>query len=177
MKEIDVLLEKYANGELTAEEQDELNRLTHRDKVLSAAGTQAHQLKRKQWTRVSVLASLLIVASIGTTLYLRPAATTEENAPVVAQAVVKQESKTAEVAPMDIPVEPQTTPHKQMVAKAETPAPHAAEAVVAVEQAAVEPIQAMSEVPVHIETESVVACNTQCSPDSVISDIWKFLKA
>lgn len=26
-------------------------------------------------------------------------------------------------------------------------------------------------------SEPVVACNTQCSPDSVINDIWNFLKA
>lgn len=177
MKEIDILLQKYASGELTPEELDKLNRLTHRDRVVSAAGAQAHQMKRKQWTRVSVMASVLIVASVGMALYQRPDAAAVGNAPVVAQTVAQPELKSAEAVSTAVAAEPQTVTPRQMAAKVEPLVPAATPTAAAVEHAAEEPEQDMMPVAVHVETEAIVACNTQCSPDSVISDIWKFLKA
>ena len=39
MKQIETLLQRYRNGEITPEEQAELNRLTHRDEILHAAAS------------------------------------------------------------------------------------------------------------------------------------------
>lgn len=177
MKEIDVLLEKYAQGELTQEEQQALNQLTHRDEVLAAAGARAHQLRRKQRTRVTALASLLVLAAAGITFYLHPAQAVQEGEPIVAQTDVRP----------SVQVQPQTPAPAAVAAEPQqVRKSHAAQSVVResvqavaapVEKAAAEPLPAATQAPVHLETEAIVACNTQCSPDSVISDIWKFLKA
>ena len=41
MKQIEILLQRYAEGVITPEEQSELNKLTHRDDVLHSASIQA----------------------------------------------------------------------------------------------------------------------------------------
>lgn len=174
MKEIDVLLERYAEGNLTDEEQVRLNQLTHRDEVLAAAGARAHRLKRNRRTAISVLAALLVVVSVGTTLSLRPDTTGTESA-VVARTDVAQEAKAA--VPEVEPVKQQQVVRQQAPAAERTFHEKRDSQPKCVEQVVADPLLEVTETPVHFESDAVVACNTQCSPDSVISDIWKFLKA
>ena len=48
MTKLETLLQQYADGTLTPEGQDELNRLTHRDQVLASASMQAGKIRRKR---------------------------------------------------------------------------------------------------------------------------------
>ena len=53
MKQIETLLQRYRNGEITPEEQAELNRLTHRDEILHAAASRAAKIRRQRTTVIS----------------------------------------------------------------------------------------------------------------------------
>lgn len=186
MKEIEVLLQRYAKGELTEDEQARLNQLTRRDEVLAAAGARAHQIRRTRRTRVSVLASLVLVAAAGTALFMRPAPDAQSDCPAVARTDARQEAQqeVLETVPasaaetVSATVRPAVRQQEAVrPATGRAAAVQSAQPASPVEQAASEPLFEETEVSVHAEADAVVACNTHCTPDSVISDIWKFLKA
>lgn len=176
MKEIDVLLERYAKGILSDEEQVRLNQLTRRDEVWAAASMRAHRLKRNRRAAISVVAALLVVVSVGVTLNLRPDVA-EPKALVVARTNVAQESEAAVSAAEVVQVMPQQEGLRQAYLAEKTSHVQLDSQAARVAQIVVDPVPEAAEVPLHLESDPVVACNTQCSPDSVISDIWKFLKA
>ena len=138
MKQIETLLQRYRNGEITPEEQAELT------------------------------------ANNST-----PTADT----PLLAQNVIEVNETPAQpqTAPLAAPTESSGPAVSTMTEKPVSAPKKATETVIEhnnTPQAT--PISTVSEVK-HTEPNAsldpVVACNTQCSPDSVINDIWNFLKA
>ena len=178
MKEIETLLQKYSDGTLSSEELDHLNRLTHRDAIVGHATQEADAARRRRTVLLSTTASVLLVAATGLTLWLRPAASGTEEATLIAQETREIRSTMQEI-PADAPEAPATTgtpsPRQKASLRAKTgpeaPAPATPVATrptpVAVEEMAT---------PITESSDPVVACNTQCSPDSVINDIWRFLQ-
>ena len=62
MNQLETLLQRYKEGVITPDEQAELDRLTNRHQVFSAASAQASAMRRRRYAVVSSVASLLIVA-------------------------------------------------------------------------------------------------------------------
>ena len=182
MKQIETLLQRYRNGEITPEEQAELNRLTHRDEILNAAASRAAKIRRQRTTVVSSVASVVIVAAVFLTITANNSTPTADT-PLLAQNVIEVNEAPAQpqIAPLAAPTESSKPTVSTMTEKPVSAPKKAAETVIEHNNTAqATPINAVSEVK-HTEPSAsldpVVACNTQCSPDSVINDIWNFLKA
>lgn len=151
------LLDRFREGTLTDEERTELERLTHRDEVMSTAHSQARGIVRR---RVSLAVGAMVVLGAGVMAVVpRPAeevmiAEAREVAPAV-QAVPEVEEilRPAEVRePMPTSVAKTMPVAKKTVSRPET----------------VKPV-------VGKQKESVVVCNSQCDADAVIDDIKRFL--
>lgn len=185
MNQLETLLQRYKEGVITPGEQAELDRMTNRQEVFNAASAQASAMRRRRYAVVSSLATLLIVAGIaytawnsnGTDMSDSPmvAQYSAEKTPVAVDSFVRQDAvQQANARPQqssspDISVATKSEPQASNPGIA-TKTPRVHTSVVTVENNVTEP----SAIPI---TETVVACNTQCSPDSVINDIWNFLKA
>lgn len=186
MNNLEDLLQRYSEGTLTSDERAELNRLTHRDTVVHAALQGAQQIRHRRQVRISAVASVLLVA--GCVLFLRPNASIKQSdMPMMAhtntsisvpQATIQaQSAQVLDVASatdelrsnsdaislsesqVESVVEPKSTVSRQSA------------------QSTLYEVQSQMSPEIVIPDETVVACNTSCSPDSVISDIWKFLRA
>lgn len=188
MNQLETLLQRYKEGVITPDEQAELDRLTNRRQVFSAASAQASAMRRRRYAVVSSVASLLIVAGIAYSVWSTndmhisdsptvaqyhagqlPVAT-ENPAPQEAAPAIEQQPVTstpAAVVDTDQPMPRTPEPVKPQTVAPSRPMPAA---VAQRESEITEPSSILS-------SETVVACNTQCSPDSVINDIWNFLKA
>ena len=180
MKQIETLLQRYRNGEITPDEQAELNRLTHRDEILHAAASRAAKIRRQRTTVVSSVASVVIVAAVFLTITANNS-TPSADTPLLAQNVIEVNEAPAQpqTAPLAAPTK--SSEVSTMTEKPVSAPKKAAETVIEHNNTAqATPISTVSEVK-HTEPSAsldpVVACNTQCSPDSVINDIWNFLKA
>ncbi len=181
MKNIETLLRRYKEGDLNAEELDELNRMTHRDQVLQAANMQVRAIKRRRYTTVAGIAAVLLVTSVF--FFARPSVDNQlTEMPVVAKTDVPTLDETVPSTPM---VSNQTE-SKQVGGLIETgtrqhdtailqPKPRLIP-VAPVEQIVNEGVDMEQLEPSIVTDDPIVACNTQCSPDSVINDIWKFLR-
>jgi len=158
MNNLESLLRHHAEGNLTPEERKELDQLTHRDDVFHAATTRAKHLRRRQWTIASSAAALLLVVSIGGTMILRPSATPNAiSSPlVVAQQMQPQTPTTYSETPLETTVKHTSKPVVKQL----------------------EPV--VTDTILMTTTEgtekTIIACNNDCTPDSVVSDIWKFLR-
>jgi hypothetical protein len=181
MSNLEKLLRSYQEGSLNPEELAELNRLTHRDQVLHAASQQVRAIRNRRYSAVAGVSAVLLVAGI--VVFARPSVDNSlAEKPVVAQADVP----TIDVSASENLLAPVQTEVRQVEVKPASSARHHDIDVLQPKPSLVsnEPV----EQPVSIETvmeqrepstiidEPVVACNTQCSPDSVINDIWKFLR-
>ena len=146
------LLEKYREGTLNDEERVELERLTHKDEVLSAAN---RRVKGIIWRRVSLTIATVMVAGAGVVAVL-PRETQgplmAEAKEIPAQVVETQVAVSPTVEEIASPVAQKKTQHSPFVQKKHVGRPAKAK-----------------------EAEPVVICNNQCEADSVISDIRKFL--
>ena len=181
MNRMENLLSRYHEGSLNPEELAELNRLTHRDQVLHAANQQARSINRRRNTVVTGVAAVLLVTGI--IFFVSPSV---DNAlldkPVVARA---DAPKPSEIVPDVQHVHPQRestfnkeeTNHKtcQYDTAVMRPKPTLVSPVPTEHLVNVETVVEQME-PSTIVDEPIVACNTECSPDSVINDIWKFLR-
>lgn len=180
MNEIQTLLQRRAEGTLTAEELDRLNQLTHRDDVVSAAAHRASVLRKHQMQRLSALGSVLLVAAVGSFLWFSPS---HEQEPLMAQSNAVKES------PIDRVEVPQIDEQEnvEQYAKAEVPSASHSAAVHETPTRCDTADQVVESAPLSVPLDQLVietpansnsvACNTQCAPDSVINDIWLFLKA
>lgn len=153
------LLEKYREGTLNDEERVELERLTHKDEVISAANRRVTGII---WRRVSLTIAAVMVAGAGVVAVLPR----EAQGPLMADA---QEIPTSiveaqrDASPAVETVVPATVIEEpQHVAPLQTK--HASRPATAIKRS----------VKVH-ESDPVVICNNQCEADSVLSDIRKFL--
>lgn len=155
------LLAKYQEGNLSADELQQLNQLARKDETLSAANRRAHGIIVRR-TVGTVLVALTGVAVLGVGIsMLLP----RDEAPMIAElneipaTVVEEQPTTIEALPVQqMAVAPKPKQAKKPVQKAVNP----------VEETIVE-AQSVD--------EPTVICNNQCEADSVINDIWKFLTA
>lgn len=188
MNQLETLLHRYKEGVITPEEKAELDQLTHKQEVFSAASAQASAMRRRQYAIASSVASVLIVVGVVFTVW-SPKGGGMSGSPLVAQSREVQPP-----AVVDVPAQ-QTKALPAEASPLPTVQPLADETIMVqeYESVIVQPMEAVpatrepvSSVPVPAEivepaaviaSEPVVACNTQCSPDSVINDIWNFLKA
>ncbi len=177
MKELESLLKKYAEGTITQEEQSQLEQLTHRDRVVSAAGQQAVAIHRRRVVRIGTVASIAVVLAVGATFLFRPSVQEAKN-----EAVLVAETDVQSVQPIAIPSvqeevqTPVSRPKQPVLTTMDVAEVTPAEQQVMVEKVVLTELQDEVMPAVVISSDPVVACNTQCSPDSVINDIWKFLK-
>lgn len=179
---LEYLLRRHAEGTLTPDEQKELNQLTHRDSVVQTASLRADKICRQRRIGLTAVASLLIVAG---TFYLLPNNNAmTEGGPVIAQADIPAmqpatQPAATEQQPALLPADKEESlpavSHQTVPAAISTPAAHIAEPA-AVESPSLDITDEIAP-DIHHDATPVVACNTQCSPEDVIDDIWKFLKA
>lgn len=176
---LEYLLRRYAEGTLTPDEQIELNQLTHRDNIIQSASQRADKVCRQRRIGITSVASLLLVAGA---FYLLPSRQSSivDSTPIIAQADIPAvKAVTAEQLPAIMSAEqPKAQPVQNRTA---TPAATTQQEPTASEPTAVESpaVNVADEIApdIHLGNAPVVACNTQCSPEDVIDDIWKFLNA
>ena len=189
MSKIETLLRRHAEGIITPEEQEELNQLTRRDETLRNASLRAKQLRR----RASLAFSLVAFIVVGSLFVWRSPAERTSATPLLAAQMDSHDEDSAMTAqrmelPTSLPepavqstptVVPPSAPSSAEPHKEATPAPRHAAPVQPAAATPEEPLPVAETVPAAPlrSHEPVVACNTACSPDSVISDIWNFLHA
>ena len=184
MKDLETLLRRYQEGDLDSEELDELNRLTHRDKVLNAANRQARIIRHRRYTAMAGVAAVLLVTGV---IYFNHSSVDNSlsEMPVLAQADVPKPTEMVEHEMPEVPIQ-RESPTTMTVAKPDPSVhnqdsdiiqpKHRTDATMPVErQASMESVME-HHAPSVATDDPIVACNTQCSPDSVINDIWKFLR-
>lgn len=160
MKEnsLEQLLAKYQDGTLSADELEQLNKLTHKDEVFAAANRRANGIIRRR--TIGAIVSVVAVVGVGIGL-LMP----RNETPLIAEVqetpvVFDEQPTTVEASPL--PQQAITAPTPVRAKKKVTPVAETADNETIVIQDNVEP---------------TVICNNQCDADSVINDIWKFLSA
>ena len=189
MNQLETLLHRYKEGVITPEEQAELDQLTHRHEVFNAAKEQASSIRRRQYSIVSSVASVLIVVGVIVAMWSRQGSAMPDT-PLMAQSGEVQIPAVLDTAVPQTPARIQTEAIPNTTARMSTE-----ETVVHRESATATAAEPSKSAPARREptpavqdiaaaepssysvSEPVVACNTQCSPDSVINDIWNFLKA
>ena len=176
MSNLEHLLRRYGEGNLSPEELAELNQLTRRDQVLASARQQANAIHRRRYGVVGMVA---VLAVTGTVFFLHPSADKNiAEMPVVAQTEaprltepVAEPLLKANGTNKTVSVQTTRQHDTAIIMPKSTPiSSKPVEQPVDVE-AVVEQME-----PATIVDETIVACNTDCSPDSVINDIWKFLR-
>ena len=169
MNQLNNLLRRQAEGLITPEEQAELFQLTHRDEVVQGALRHARQLRRRRRVCAAAVTSVLLVAAVVATHVGGP--TESDSSPLLAQTDAPQS--------VSQPVTP-VAPVMEVTPAESAPVSHVATVEPVAESMPTLPAEesaAPQSLPdIHHEGDAVVACNSQCSPDSVISDIWRFLK-
>jgi hypothetical protein len=187
MSNIENLLRRQYEGVITPEEQSELDRLTHRDQVIEAATRRAQVLRHRRLAGATGMASVLLIA--GTIFFVNPSADGIANdGPMLAQTQIPEMVAPKVAEPVSAPTtalaEPVSTGSDKLVAVETEPA--IKQTIVRQNEAPT--VGTENEQPVVDEEvndvqhtiisagEPIVACNTACSPDSVINDIWKFLR-
>ena len=189
MSSIENLLRRRQEGTITDEELIELNQLTHRDQVIEAATQRAKVIRHRRYVGISGMASVLVVAVMFFTIHLNSndsiadgplmAQVEAPSTPVVQSDVNAPQpmNPTVAVATKDGDTFQLNAQHKE---KAVKPVSQAESSTTDMEYASAaqhyEAVAEEMEPSISYEGETVVACNTQCSPDSVINDIWKFLR-
>lgn len=186
MTHLESLLRRQAEGIITPEELQELDRLTHRGEVWENAEAQAHVLHRRRMVRYSTVASFLLLVAVGVAVLWHPQhATLADDAPMMAELTYPKE-----MAPLEAIPEQQNVDPRQAVTKSAI-VPQAPSATVVetlqdgspaenapVQTVTAEALREEATPVIHVRDDNpVVACNSACSPDSVISDIWHFLLA
>ena len=155
------LLAKYQEGNLTADELQQLNQLARKDETLSAANRRAHGIiVRRTVGTVLVALTGMAVLGVGISLLLP-----RNEAPMIAEVkeipttVVDEQPAAVEALPVEqMTVAPKPKHTIKPIQKVEN----------TIEEAVVD-AQSID--------EPTVICNNQCEADSVINDIWKFLTA
>lgn len=185
MSNIENLLSRRQEGTITEEELKELNQLTHCDRVLRAATQQAKIIRHRRYVCLSGFLSVVVVAVI--VFATSPAPNTAVPSGLMAvqtkvsdNRIVRSDVESVQPLRPAADIDPIAvdTVCLDVQPKADMPV-HAAslsleeEITIAIqdEKNIVEEAEPMA-IPT---SEPIVACNTQCSPDSVINDIWKFL--
>lgn len=164
---LQILLEKYRKGTISDSERSELEHLSHKEEVFSAARSRATGIIHR---RVALAVSALMICGAGIWAVLPGS----QQMPQVAEVVQM---------PPEVPMEVSETVESKaiaeptpLVAEAHEVKRHANTARKVLDVSAV-PTEKPAEVvvPEKSSSDPVVMCNNQCDADSVISDIRKFL--
>ena len=153
---LQMLLERYREGTLSDSERSELERLSHKEEVLSAAHSRATGIIRR---RVALAVSALMICGAGLWAVLPGSRQMPEVAEV-------EETVAPKAAAEPAPLVAEAREVKRPAAEARKTRPVAA---VPTEKPAEMVVSERS------SSEPVVMCNNQCDADSVINDIRKFL--
>ena len=185
MTQLESLLRRYAEGSITQEEMEQLDTLTHRKEVLAGAEERAKVLHRRWVARTSLVVSFaLIVTVTALAVWIPRQGVQVAGTPMMAQLTPSDQLD----APVVVTKAQPEASHPQAVVARKTPAAPLEESRPAVKPAPQQqesPVVAVTgeaelqeDVPmVYVrEDQPVVACNSACSPDSVINDIWRFLR-
>lgn len=183
MTELETLLRQYAEGTISQEEMQRLNTLSHRDEVLAGAEARANILRRQRATRMSIAASVALIIAVVVAVALRsgtPAGLpdTVMEARLEPQTIVESLAEPVPEQPV-VRHNPCQTPVREVAQVTPAAPDREMEAVATALQEAPAPVRVHEEppLPAHAgENYPVVACNSECSPDSVINDIWRFLR-
>lgn len=166
--DLQTLLDKFREGTLTDGERSELERLSHKEEVFSAARSQASGILRR---RMALAMSALLICGAGIWAVMGGGGA---QTPMMAENTTPVPEAPEEVREMVAPTAP--TEVAPLVAEApeiKRPAISHHEVRPAVIAPVEEPAMvATTETP---SSEPVVMCNNQCDADSVINDIRKFL--
>lgn len=174
------LLDRYRSGNITDDEMSRLDELSGRSEVMAGAMHRARTLRRRRVLGgVAAVGAIALVATVG--LHQINPTPTQEAKPVIVKVIAEPEA-VAEPETTVNPIaeaKPATTKRAKvknrepkLLASQPTIAPIAINAATNIE----------TEPDIHVEhpalpDEPTVLCNTQCNADSVINEIWKFLKA
>lgn len=166
--DLQTLLDKFREGTLTDGERSELERLSHKEEVFSAARSQASGILRR---RMALAMSTLLICGAGIWAVVGGVG---PQTPMMAETTAPVPEVPEEVREMVAPTA--ATEAAPLVAEAreiERPAVLPRE----VKPAVTAPVEesAMVATVENPSTEPVVMCNNQCDADSVINDIRKFL--
>lgn len=180
MNNLEYLLRRHAEGSLTPEEKTQLDMFTHHDDVMKAANQRAGQIRRQRGLGISAAASVLIVA--GFFFLHNGTSETLSGSPVTAEAEIPTatavQSEKAPVQPL--PAAAETAYSKTSIIRHDTTSKlrqaRDTEPIQAVEPSTTNLSEEIAS-DVHLAPSPIVACNTECSPEDVIDDIWKFLNA
>lgn len=187
MTELESLLRRYAEGDITQEELQRLATLSHRDEVLAGANARAKTLHRQRVARMSVAASLAMVVALVVIVALRSGVVAGVSDTVQVAEVAPQPAVAAPAETLAAPAREQTpvrhNPRQETVREVAQTVPvddeRMQEMASEVLQDSPAPGTPREETPVTVhdlDGYPVVACNNECSPDSVINDIWRFLR-
>ncbi len=174
------LLDRYRSGNITDDEMARLEELSGRDEVMAGATHRARTLRRRRLLGgIAAVGAIALVATVG--LHQMRPTPTQDTKPVIAKVIAEPET-VAEPEPESTPIpeaKPATAPKADiksseptLLASKPTTAPAAINTATVIEP---EP-DIRVEHPA-LPDEPTVLCNTQCDADSVINEIWKFLKA
>lgn len=182
MSNIEQLIRRLEQGTITEAELSELNQLTHRSQVWQAASHKATVIRRRRHAGITAACVVLLVGGLAISRHTGIQDTVVEG-PLVAQQVAEPSVATAATS---TPAQSELTTPQEAIEDSHFEAVEhiALQDTAPVErQVKREPVESVAVVTeelmptIHAEGDAVVACNTQCSADSVISDIWKFLRA
>ncbi len=185
MGNIENLLRRQYEGSITADEQSELDRLTHRDQIISAATCRAKAIRLRYRIFVS-LASVLL--TVGIIFLVRPSVCdTEEESYLIAKTrMMEVPSKIVGIGLVSSATPVQNIlidSNRSVLNKTGSVEKTTITETIVESNAATDvdqPVINESDDVRHnlaiSDIEPIVACNTACSPDSVINDIWKFLR-
>lgn len=178
MSNIEQLLKQQYEGSLSFDDEKKLNELTHRSQVLENANKRAREIRHRQLNIVGIACVVLVGA--GTIFAMQSVKRYNiKEGQLIASATQKTEdiktNNPESVLMQEVDnslfstekAASTTAPRTKNSASAEFKQKEPAE----IEESEIVPPTS------NISDETIVACNTQCSPDSVISDIWKFLQA
>jgi len=187
MSTLDNLLRRHEEGTLSHEELEQLNQLTHRDQVLQAAIQRAGHIRRRRRIGVTSFASIILVAGIF--IFTQNSVNDSiSDSSTMAQAdvppttdILTDNDVSLPTTPAQITLKENALPtssdtHIDTIRPSVRPTPISVTPTHKMEAATIETVIDEIEPSIDGMPETIVACNTQCSPDSVINDIWKFLR-
>ena len=187
MSNIENLLRRQYEGNISPEELSELERLTHREQVIETATRRANMLRRRHFAGATGVATVVINAGCIDVVYPyigrintdKPMRANTETPEILPSNVTKVEPIQSTIP--ETPVQETSTKsildEEEPVLKQST-MQHPSKSVSASEIIRNEPEEVVNDIQPTIisDCDPIVACNTACSPDSVINDIWKFLR-
>lgn len=182
-KDLEKLLGKYANDEISDDEMQLLSSITHRNEVMKSALGLATQIRKKRRRTIASIVSVCILV-FGVELLMRPmlinddeikiAKVTEEKIPVNTNVVeseigIKEETLVKKEENVKIkPIEKKHISESNIVEEKKV---EIKEEIIIVPDKEVLIVDDMQ-----YDEGTQVLCNVQCDADSVINDVWNFLR-